>query len=52
MESMEKTAVKNIFGSYIMNTRWVPGVKRDDSAKSIIREKELFEAVDDYIEQA
>lgn len=52
MESMENVAVKHIFGSYIMNMKWVPGVSRDDSAKSKTREKELFEMVDDYIEQA
>lgn len=52
MESMENMAVKHIFGSYIMDIKWVPGVNMDDSAKSKAREKELFEVVDDYIEQA
>ena len=42
--------IRNLFGSYIMKMTEVPGrhVTKEDKAK----EQELFEMVDDYIEQA
>lgn len=42
----------NIFGSYVMNMRQVPGREEKSDAESKERERHLFEMVDDYIEQA
>ena len=42
----------NIFGSYVMNMRQVPGREEKNDAESKERERHLFEMVDDYIEQA
>lgn len=45
-------AAANIFGPYIVKTRVIPGVKCLDRKEEKKKEKELFESVDDYIEQA
>ena len=42
----------NIFGSYVMNMRQVPGREEKNDAEAKERERHLFEMVDDYIEQA
>jgi hypothetical protein len=42
----------NIFGSYVMNMRQVPGREEKEDAGAKERERHLFEMVDDYIEQA
>ena len=42
----------NIFGSYVMNMRQVPGREEKADAGAKERERHLFEMVDDYIEQA
>ena len=46
----KKNPTDNIFGAYIMNTRIISGKK--SSVKDKEREQELFEVIDDYIEQA
>ena len=50
VECRESLVTKNIFGSYIYNTKVVPGRRRMEERKEKI--KQLFEIVDDYIEQA
>ena len=42
----------NIFGSYIMNMRRVPGAEFHNEKEEKRKEKELFETIDDYVEQA
>ncbi len=42
----------NIFGSYVMNMKYVPGKEEKEDAGAKERERHLFEMVDDYIEQA
>lgn len=49
-ECRESMVTKNIFGSYIYNTKVVPGRKKMEEKKEKI--KQLLEIVDDYIEQA
>lgn len=46
----ESIVTKHIFGSYIYNTRVVPRKQKVEEKKEKIRQ--LFEIVDDYIEQA
>ena len=46
----ESIVTRNIFGSYIYNTKFVPGKEKMEEKKEKIRK--LFEIVDDYIEQA
>lgn len=41
-----------IFGAYVMNTRYVPSMRCEESAEQKKREQRLFEDVDDYVEQA
>ena len=50
VKSRESMVTKNIFGSYIYNTKVVPGRKKMEEKKEKI--KQLLEIVDDYIEQA
>ena len=50
VECRESMVTKNIFGSYIYNTKVVPGRKKMEEKKEKI--KQLLEIVDDYIEQA
>ena len=45
-------ATANIFGSYIMNMRKVPGADFRNEKEEKQKEKDLFEAIDDYVEQA
>lgn len=42
----------NIFGSYVMDMKYVPGREEKEDAGAKERERHLFEMVDDYIEQA
>lgn len=46
----ENIVTKNIFGSYIYNTRIVPRKQKMEEKKE--KTRQLFEIVDDYIEQA
>ena len=46
-----KTIYANIFGSYIQNLHSVPGQK-PESAKASEAEKQMFEVIDDYVEEA
>lgn len=50
MQAKPCYATKNIFGPYINATILIPG--RQENAKGKEEEKELFEMVDDYIEEA
>lgn len=43
--------VKGIFGSYIMNTRELTWIKEDHKKKKPTQQ-ELFQMVEDYIEEA
>ncbi len=43
--------VKNIFGPSIMNTRELTWLKEDKNRKHVSQE-EMFQIVDDYIEEA
>lgn len=45
-------ATADIFGKFIASRRVVPDRKEIDEGKAKRKEKELFETVDDYIEQA
>ena len=47
-------ANKNIFGAYLLRMRTGPGWngKPEEEKREKERERELFEVVDDYIEQA
>lgn len=40
------------FGPYILTTRIIPGKQQDNIQEEKERENELFEMIDDYIEQA
>ncbi|MBS5284908.1 MAG: hypothetical protein KHY46_13790 [Clostridiales bacterium] len=40
------------FGPYILTTRIIPGKQQDNIKEEKERENELFEMIDDYIEQA
>lgn len=51
-QTVKNYATANIFGSYILRMREVPGRKIIDELKEKKREKELFETIDDYVEQA
>lgn len=42
--------MRTIFGAYIMSTLAIPG--REQTTETKEKEKEVFEMVDDYIEQA
>jgi len=46
----ESIVTRNIFGSYIYNTKSVPGKQGMEEKKEKI--SKLFEIIDDYIEQA
>ena len=50
--AVKNYATASIFGSYILRMREIPGRKIVDERKEKKAEKERFEAVDDYIEQA
>lgn len=47
----KKDYVKNIFGPSIMNTRELTWLKTEKNRKHVSQE-ELFQMVDDYIEEA
>lgn len=51
-QTVKNYATANIFGSYILRMREVPGRKIIDELKEKKREKELVETIDDYVEQA
>ncbi|WP_159441991.1 hypothetical protein [Clostridium sp. Marseille-P2415] len=51
-EAQKNQTVNKIFGSYIGNTRFVPGAAEEKDESSKKKEEELFEMVDDYVEQA
>ena len=42
----------NFFGRYILNTRILPGYQEENSERFHFSEKEMFELIDDYIEDA
>lgn len=44
--------LSDIFGPYIFNTRFVPGKEESADQKEKEKIRQLFEIVDDYIEQA
>lgn len=44
--------LSDIFGPYIFNTRVVPGKEGNADQKEKEKIRQLFEIVDDYIEQA
>lgn len=50
--TVKNYATANIFGSYILRMREIPGRKIVDELKEKRAERERFEAVDDYVEQA
>lgn len=50
MQAQRQYTIGNFFGAYVRNTIIVPGMKETEDEKK--REKELFEIVEDYIEQA
>lgn len=52
IQTQKNQTVNKIFGSYIDNTRSVPGYTEETDENSKKKEKELFEMVDDYVEQA
>lgn len=53
MEVNERTyTFANFFGSYILNTRTVPGYHEINDGREHFTVKELFEIIDDYIEEA
>lgn len=52
---MEKQTNQNsnkIFGTHVSNTRCVPGYTEATDENSKKKQEELFEIVDDYVEQA
>ena len=51
-QTVKNYATANIFGSCILKMREVPGRRIIDELKEKKREKELFETIDDYVEQA
>lgn len=50
--TVKNYATASIFGSYILRMREIPGRKIVDELKEKKAERERFEAVDDYVEQA
>ena len=51
-EKKEEDFHHDSFGSYIMNMRRVPGAEFHNEKEEKRKEKELFETIDDYVEQA
>ncbi|MBU5481682.1 hypothetical protein [Blautia sp. MSJ-19] len=51
-QTVKSYATANIFGAYILRMREVPGRRILDELKEKKAERERFEAVDDYVEQA
>lgn len=51
-QTVKSYATANIFGSYILRMREIPGRSTIDELKEKKKEKELFEVIDDYVEQA
>jgi len=45
-------ALNNIFGPYVMNTRVVPGKEKQDTERDAKDRQEVFEAIEDYVEEA
>ncbi|MGL6201505.1 MAG: hypothetical protein ACRC3H_21495 [Lachnospiraceae bacterium] len=52
MQAQAYHVTSNIFGPYVLNTKVIPGLEKRDHEKEKKREAELFETIDDYIEQA
>lgn len=50
--TVKNYATASIFGSYILKMREIPGRKIVDEFKEKKAEKERFEVIDDYVEQA
>ena len=51
-QTVKSYATANIFGSYILRMREIQGRSIIDELKEKKKEKELFEVIDDYVEQA
>ena len=52
IQTVKSYATANIFGSYIQRMREIPGRSIIDELKEKKKGKELFEVIDDYVEQA
>lgn len=50
--TVKNYATASIFESYILKMREIPGRKIVDELKEKKAEKERFEVIDDYVEQA
>lgn len=51
-ETVKNYATASIFGSYIIRMREIPGRKIVDERKEKKAERERFEVIADYVEQA
>ncbi len=51
-KTVKNYATANIFGPYILKMRQVPGRKCMNASRDKNREKQLFQMIDDYVEQA
>lgn len=49
VQEQNDTKKSRIFGSYVFNMKYVPGRDEETDKQN---EEELFEMIDDYIEQA
>ena len=50
--TVKNYATASIFGAYILGMREIPGRKIVDELKEKKAERERFEVIDDYVEQA
>ena len=50
--TVKNYATANNFGAYILRMREIPGRKIVDELKEKKAERERFEVIDDYVEQA
>ena len=51
-KTVKNYATANIFGPYILRMRQVPGLRCSNTTKEKDRERQLFQVIDDYVEQA
>lgn len=51
-KTVKNYATANIFGPYILRMRQVPGRRCYNTPKEKDRERQLFQVIDDYVEQA
>lgn len=51
-KTVKNYATANIFGPYILRMRQIPGRKCVNTSRDKEREKQLFQVIDDYVEQA